>query len=278
MVWMGRFLVRWLWPVVLVVAAVCCEDSTSRDQLDRVSGSDADADTDTDADADADADDGHGSGSKSGSECAVANATQPCCDGGGVQTCKADLTWSECDCASSDPTSSTGDDGEDPTLPSGDSNITPEGNLSTEIDFDWPETQATPGECLPGRYEGRYKGIYGFTNRKSELSGNITMTLSEEGNGEIFTITNGEFKGNARVLVPFHASITGKLDCSTARLESQIVDGEYSVVVVKQKFVGTMNADYNKDTHTLINGTWEVEVTTEDGIGGHGTWQAKLVP
>lgn len=255
-----------------------------------------------------------GSGANVGSECDVPNLTQRCTScGEGSQVCTSAKTWSECRCdAPSQGGAGSGGPG------GGATGIVPAGNLDQAITFDWPEAVATGGTCEAGRYEGSFDGTYCFSvgggfggvaggwgppgtvdcgsAQAYPIQGldptgapGITFDLTKSGSGEILMINGGKFQGTTNGFIPFHADLAnGKLDCSSAKFTADIINGEYTYAGQVYKYEGHMTADYDKATHSLINGTWEVwEPATFDMMGtgvmaaanwGKGTWTAMWVP
>lgn len=264
----------WLWSLVLIIAALGCEESETAGYLgpgtDSDVGADPDEDTDVDGNADSDGDTnmGDGTGPNPAGECAIVNETRLCCDGNGVQTCGDDFAWSECDCA--DEAGQTSDP--DSIL---------EGNQNTDISFEWEETEPTMGSCEPGRYEGQFAGIYDDTPVTGiDLLGGpgIVFNLTAEGNGEVYTINGGKFRGTAIVVFPFSATMTGSLDCATGKFEGNVVDGQYNEFGDIHHFEGVLKANYNRIDHAMVNGTWNLHEPDNPGTTGKGTWKAKWVP
>jgi hypothetical protein len=230
-----------------------------------------------------------------GAECAPAQLTQACtCQGGarGRQVCVAGA-WSGCDCAaasggagSSGVGSSGGGAGAGGlSFAGGD----PAANHS-DVRLDWQRTEATGGSCEAGHYEGTFTGIYGpsiivVADLKVipvfpvELPGNpgLAFDLSREGSGEIFTVSNGKMNGNALGAFPISADIEGKLDCATRKFDAKLVNGSYFIGPIEYRFEGPIVADYDKLTHTLVNGTWEVEEPDYPGAGGSGDWTVQWI-
>lgn len=240
-------------------------------------------------------------------ECPTPNLTQPCAScGTGRQVCTSARSWSACQCAERGATPALADM---PGASPGDLLVggVPEGNLDVGITFAWPEsTGASAGSCEPGRYEGTFDGSYtgdyfGVPGAGAfvppvtvpivglnPLGGpGLAFDLVEEGTGEVFRITGGTFEGTSNGFIPFHARLEGALDCSTGKFSGDIRDGEYLYAAQLYRYEGWLTADYNTQTHSLINGRWEVwePATIPNGTGpmmstnfGSGTWQAQWVP
>lgn len=240
-------------------------------------------------------------------DCATPNLTRACGScGAGRQICTSARTWSACQCAERGAAPSLAEmPGASPAdlLAGG----VPEGNLDVGITFAWPEQDATfTGSCEAGRYEGSFDGSYTGVYFGGGLAAGwvpavtvpiagldplggpgLVFDLAEEGNGEIFRITGGTFQGTTNGYIPFHARLEGSVDCSTGKLTADILDGEYEYTGQLYRYEGWMTADYEGQTHALINGRWEVwePDTIPNGTGpmmsqnfGSGSWQAKWVP
>lgn len=160
----------------------------------------------------------------------------------------------------------------------------PAGNHSP-VRFDWQRTTASAGSCEAGHYEGTFSGWYGpsvivVADLKVipvfpvPLPGNpgLAFDLSRQGQGEVFTVSNGKMNGNALGAFPFSADIEGKLDCSTLKFEAKLVRGSYFIGPLEYRFEGPILADYDKLTHTLVNGQWMVTEPDYPSAGGMGDW------
>jgi hypothetical protein len=112
-----------------------------------------------------------------------------------------------------------------------------------------------------------------------ELPGNpgLAFDLNREGTGEIFTVSNGVMSGNALGAFPFTAEVVGKLNCETAKFEAKLVNGSYFIGPLEYKFEGPITADYDKLTHTMVNGLWSVTEPAYPTAGGSGTWTVKWI-
>jgi hypothetical protein len=160
----------------------------------------------------------------------------------------------------------------------------PEANRSA-VRFDWERTVPTEGSCEAGHYEGTFTGWYGpsiivvadlkvipvFPIDLPDSPG-LAFDLTREGSGEIFTVSNGKMNGNALGAFPFTADIVGKLDCATRKFDAKLVNGSYFIGPLEYRFEGPITADYDKQTHTLVNGLWEVMEPEWPGAGGAGDW------
>lgn len=236
-------------------------------------------------------------GQPAGASCAPDYLTQPCSCGvaRGRQTCQAGA-FTACECATpaaaggaagrAAPAAGGGVPGAMPGAPlAGD----PPANRSS-VRFDWARTQPTGGSCEAGHYEGTFTGVYGpsiivvadlrvipvFPVPLPDNPG-LAFDLLREGNGEIFTVSNGKMSGNALGAFPFTADVVGKLDCETLKFEARLVNGSYFIGPLEYRFEGPITADYDKVTHTMINGLWTVEEPDWPGAGGSGDWTVMWV-
>jgi hypothetical protein len=201
--------------------------------------------------------------------------------------------------------------------------------------------------CKAGRYEGTFDGSYtssltilGFP---LSVSGNVDLTLNQEGGdaqvctvgGEftscsnVFTLENGTITGVANKAgtigdaavggFPYFCVMTGTLDCSKKRLVGGWIQCTYCAfdnlteggtqcdgANVGGHFAGPLTANYDPNSHTFVNGTWNgaEALAGNDGaapgpeggtindylsldgggygflgkFGGNGTWNATLQP
>ncbi|MCP4602264.1 MAG: hypothetical protein GY847_17395 [Proteobacteria bacterium] len=282
----NRSLFSRFWFPFLILSCLGCEKAETvspSEAADRDSDNDSDSDSDNDSDTDGD--------NNSESECPHKNLTRSCCKGNGRQVCQADLTWSDCECADD---LSDEDAGVDETDSDNDVNndIIPDGNDRIDIVFDWDETgtdDPLPGECKAGLYRGNFEGKYTRRGGQFKFGGDagsdvsgvypgINLRLNKTSNGEIFTISDGVFHGNASFVYTFRAEIEGQLDCPSAKLQVKIKNGSYiyPVTPIRNFFEGDMEADYDKKTHSFKNGRWRVfEPQYPTLNGGWGTWHAR---
>jgi hypothetical protein len=132
---------------------------------------------------------------------------------------------------------------------------------------------ALNGQCLPGEYLGQFQGSVlagGFI--PIQTSGTVDLTLDTTG-GEFFAIMNGQLSGDASGN-PYSADLVGTLDCSALKLEmGQVQNGKVTVSGLVFHFVGPLTADYDPQTVSFVNGTWNIKEPTGPGTGS-GTWQA----
>jgi hypothetical protein len=155
-------------------------------------------------------------------------------------------------------------------------------------------------DCLAGRYEGNFGGIYrsGFAGglpipvTALDLAGkpglSFTLLKKESFDQEFptYTVSNGFVEGTSDGVSPFDGTLTGTLDCRTKRFMGEL-DGHYSVFVPlgvnEGTFKGPVSGEYDVATHSFKLGVWNVKESDEVGIdllgeaGGEGDWDAKYV-
>lgn len=224
-------------------------------------------------------------GAPAGATCAPQNLTQPCsCANGwpGRQTC-SDSGWSMCSCR--EPAAVSGGAGRSAgTAPGG--TVGPEANRSATR-FDWQRTQPSMGSCEAGHYEGTFSGIYGpsiivVSDLKVipvfpiDLPGSpgLEFDLARTGQGEVFTVQNGKMNGNALGAFPFTADISGSLDCEQMRFDAKLINGSYYIGPLEYRFEGPFLGSYDKQSHSFVNGTWDVTEPDYPSAGGMGDWSA----
>ena len=207
--------------------------------------------------------------------------------------------WAACECADGASVGSGG--------------LQLEGNNRTDIMFEWERTEVSTelGGCLPGKYEGTFGGLYwSFIATLAPIHGlavpiaNIDIpgepsgfffTVEPAEGGETVLKIKGQMVGTADLTFPFTATLEGELDCKTKSFHAFMKAGKYSVLIdglAAQYFDGEMSGKYDVETHTFINGQWDVyehsgmppgrpapslpRVFDRDGFGGFGTWSAAL--
>lgn len=156
-------------------------------------------------------------------------------------------------------------------------------------------------ECLAGRYEGTFSGLYssGFAGGFpipviafdfSDKPG-LAFTLNRSGDSgdsefATYTISDGYMEGEADGAFPIKGVITGTLDCKTKRFTGEL-DGSYSILVPlginEGTFKGPVTGEYDAATHSFKFGTWDVKEPEEvmldilSDAGGKGDWSAMYV-
>jgi hypothetical protein len=232
-------------------------------------------------------------GEPAGAACPVDNLTQACgCNTGlrGRQIC-LNTAWGACQClapltgsaaAAAMAGAGAGTAGSSAAATS--ANSDPVANRSPTR-FDWLRTVESGGSCEAGHYEGTFSGWYGpsvivvadlkvipvFPVPLPDNPG-LAFDLSREGQGEVFSVSNGKMSGNALGAFPFTADIQGKLDCATLKFDATLVNGSYFIGPLEYRFEGPITADYDKLTHTLVNGLWMVTEPDYPSAGGMGDW------
>ena len=220
------------------------------------------------------------SGAPVGAGCELENLTQGCrCSDGlaGSQTCDVGM-WSSCICRAPAATSSAGTD------------VSRVSSNGSSARFDWQRTEPSMGSCEAGHYQGTFGGIYGpsiivVADLKVipvfpvELPGSpgLAFDLMREGQGEIFTVSNGKMRGNALGAFPFTADIVGTLNCEQMKFDAKLVNGSYFIGPLEYMFEGPLIASYDKQSHSFIAGTWQVMEPAWPGAGGGGDWSASWV-
>jgi hypothetical protein len=228
---------------------------------------------------------GASGGVPAGTSCGAQNLTQACtCPSGwaGSQTCALGA-WSTCTCRAP---AANGGAGTGPGGAANGSVGTLNGNRSSAR-FDWQRTEPSMGSCEAGHYEGTFGGIYGpsiivVADLKVipvfpiDLPGSpgLAFDLMREGQGEVFTVSNGKMNGNALGAFPFTADIQGRLDCDQLKFDAKLVNGSYFIGPLEYKFEGPLIANYDKQSHSFIAGTWQVTEPAWPGAGGGGDWSA----
>ena len=241
-------------------------------------------------------------GAAQSASCAPQNLTQACSCGAlrGRQTCSGS-GWSACECRAPSatptgpqPMGGAGAPGatiNDPPTAGPTTGVVedPPGNRSA-VRFDWERTLPSGGSCEAGHYEGTFSGWYGpsiivvadlkvipvFPVDLPDSPG-LAFDLTREGTGEIFSVSNGHMNGNALGAFPFSADIVGKLDCDSKKFDAMLVNGSYFIGPLEYRFEGPITADYDKQTHTFVNGLWDVMEPDYPGAGGMGDWTVHFV-
>lgn len=230
-------------------------------------------------------------GQQAGSECAPANATGPCTcanSNPGRQICNG-TGWGACVCSEVAGGGSGGSGGTGGgSGGTGGTHLTADpGANDSPVRFDWLRTEPANGSCEAGHYEGSFEGLYmaplAFNApipvaNVPGLPGGLVFDLEKEGSGEVFKVSNGKLSGMANGAFPFEADIVGSLDCTTKKFDAMLLNGSYVVGIFTYMFEGPITADYDKVTHTLVNGVWNVTEPMNAGSGGSGTWTVSWMP
>jgi hypothetical protein len=219
--------------------------------------------------------------------------------GTGRRVCIADQ-WQACECTA--PQLGIADDAggliavpEDPLA----------GNARSDIVFDWTRTEPDDLACEAGHYEGSFAGLYysrinwpipfPVTGVDLPDAPGLQFDMLPAEPGETTLKVNGKFDGLADGIFPFRGDFVGELDCKTGKFVGMMQNADYSIgprdlIVVENpiwfSFEGPVSADYDKITHTFVNGLWDAvepefggipAVTLprdplRDGVGGSGVW------
>lgn len=169
--------------------------------------------------------------------------------------------------------------------------LDPQPPQKTGVVFEWPETDpSVPSNCKAGHYIGEYAcRLYLITTEGEgafDISGSIDMQLEQTADGELLRIADGHFASATLVAIPVFADIVGELHCSSSRFEGRLENGTFSVALglpvpfTEGTFSGDLNADYNQQTATLENGSWNMqgELDLFPGSCMDGSWSAHWVP
>jgi hypothetical protein len=181
------------------------------------------------------------------------------------------------------------------------------GNGRGDIVFDWTRTEPDQLACEPGHYEGSFAGLYysrinwpvPFPVAGVDLPDKpgLQFELKPAEGGETVLAVDGRFDGLADGVFPFRGQFVGELDCKTGKFIGTMINADYSIgprdlVVVENPvwfaFEGPIEADYDKVTHTFVNGTWDAiepefggkpaeslpRDPLRDGVGGSGVWSS----
>jgi hypothetical protein len=235
--------------------------------------------------------------------CARENQTSACeCLGGmrGSRSCTSGR-WSECQCIAPAPIGQAGSGAVGAPEPA----AVELGNFRDDITFDWTRTTPDDLACEPGHYEGSFAGLYysrinwpiPFPVVGVDLPGfpGLQFDMLPAQNGEVTLKVDGKFDGLADGLFPFRGDFIGELDCRTGKFTGMMLNASYNIgpmdlIVVTNpilfNFAGPVSADYDKVTHTFVNGTWDAveelfggtpaptlpRDPLRDGVGGSGVW------
>jgi hypothetical protein len=149
-----------------------------------------------------------------------------------------------------------------------------------------PSTVPSTGDCLAGRYEGDFSGLYasGFSFGGlpvpviafDPFGGpglSLTLTANDTGFGEFreYSVSDGFMKGNADGVFPIEGVITGSLNCGTKEFRGTL-EGWYSIALDtgtdlnRGFFKGPIFARYDASKHTFVDGTWNVLESSQGGV------------
>ena len=181
------------------------------------------------------------------------------------------------------------------------------GNARSDIEFDWKRTKPDALPCQPGHYEGSFAGVYyshvdwpePFPVTGIDLPNmpGLQLDVKPPRPGAMVMEVEGQFAALADGVFPFRGSIAGQLDCASGKFSGKMVDADYSFgprdpgasqSPMWFSFEGPVSADYDKLTHTFVNGQWDATEPAlggtpapelprdpeRDGVGGSGVWSS----
>jgi hypothetical protein len=171
--------------------------------------------------------------------------------------------------------------------------------------------------CQPGHYAGTFNGKYSshlIIGIPLKVTGNVDMTLDQEGdagtqctlNGEftncsnVFNVSGGTVTGVANAPAeggmggyPYFCSLTGTLDCPNKKLVDGWIDCIYCTGKLDSTgmacakvgplpgegggFAGPATADYDTSKFSFVNGTWNGAEALKGVDAGTTTWMGKPV-
>ncbi len=159
-----------------------------------------------------------------------------------------------------------------------------------------------PSVCQGGQYTGAFAGSY--TSHLTgvgipvPMTGNVIMTLEQEGSdnqtcmligesvkcSDLFSLYNGTITGvadgnGAGGGVPYFCTMTGTLDCAEKKLVNGWIQCTYCVGPpadggacassgVGGQFAGTLTVNYDTTTRTFVMGTWNGAEALAGNDGG----------
>jgi len=170
----------------------------------------------------------------------------------------------------------------------------PNTNLDPNLVFDWQDTppgSSQASNCRPGVYTGKFDcefipngsmtdgGPPGFM---LDVSGPVSIELSESANGEFLEISQGQLSAVAEGFFGFKAQLQGNLDCKTLQLAAMAQNGMWALGDPDMPLLpgGTFgaNIDGKLDATTgTIAGQWSFTTGTIPGTCT-GTWSAEYMP
>jgi hypothetical protein len=141
------------------------------------------------------------------------------------------------------------------------------------------------GTCKDGTYTGMYTCDFQFSEGGTSsggadgggltITGNISFQLMhDQSSGESFISTaSGTFGGTCCLnLFSITSTLGGTLNCNSGTFTGMLSNGMWMGFFQSGPFSGPLMADYNGNTSTFENGTWNLTVP---GAGNcPGTWTA----
>lgn len=138
------------------------------------------------------------------------------------------------------------------------------------IMFDWDEAMGgKPVNCNPGHYVGTFMcDLKTQDLGTAHIDGPVELTLKQSMNGEFLEISDAHISGYALLLLNFQATLAGRLECTTRKLDAMAIDGAVGLgsadLLPVLGFSGELNGDLNAGGDQL-SGTWSFPVTLPDG-------------
>jgi len=138
------------------------------------------------------------------------------------------------------------------------------------IMFDWQE--AAPGKpqnCAPGHYVGTFTcDLRTQDLGTAHIMGPVELTLAESQNGEFLEISDARISGYALLFLNFKATLAGRLECTTRKLDAMAIDGAVGLgsaeLLPVLGFSGQLSGELSA-AGDVLSGTWSFPVTLGDG-------------
>lgn len=147
------------------------------------------------------------------------------------------------------------------------------------------------GTCKDGTYSGTYQCSFnydpnadggtmsdaGFNDAGFVITGNISFQLMQDmSSGESFIDkAQGSFGGTCCAgLFSLDAGVSGQLNCNSGVFTGMLSNGSYSGFFMMGSFSGPLNSQYNGNTFSFVDGTWNLTVPGQGTCVG--IWSANL--
>jgi hypothetical protein len=152
------------------------------------------------------------------------------------------------------------------------------------------------GPCKGGEYTGAFTGSYTSyltgVGVPIPVTGNVDLTLDQEGDagtqckvdGEfqdcssVFALQNRAITGVADGLFGYYCAMTGTLDCNKKKLSDgwiqctyctgPLAPGNKSCVAIGGRFAGPLTSDYDVNALAFVHGTWNGAEALAGNDGG----------
>jgi|RhiMethySRZTD1v2_1073278.scaffolds.fasta_scaffold79513_4 hypothetical protein len=124
-----------------------------------------------------------------------------------------------------------------------------------------------PHPCPAGGYTGTLSGPYRSRLGNSQFAARVELTIGADGKA------SGKIAGTSNTTGK--ASMVGRLDCMSGKLELDIVNGSYSDALGTVRYAGNMSASYQASTQSFPDGRWKITEPSSN-YGGEGSWSATL--